>query len=188
MSDARALQVRHERAGCGYADDVVAGVGEGGELGPEQKGQGHVRRGDVDEQGLVQVVAPARRRRLTRRRRSSSMRIPPTTLRSKNASPSSTCTGERASRYGSVAPYGLARVPATAEAKRGHGPVGRRRGSQRLGIGEVSGLDPQPFTDQGDGAVELLVHRGFGKAIEEGVAVGVGADRDESRRHGVRQR
>ena len=104
VADAGALEVGHEGAGCGDADHVEAGGGERGELGPEQQGQAHVRRGDVDEQGLSQVVAPARRRRLTRRRRSSSMRIPPTTLRSKNSSPSSTCTGERARRYGSVAP------------------------------------------------------------------------------------
>ena len=80
-------------------------------------------------------------------------------------------------------------MPASAaEAKRApHGSVGRRRAGQRLGVGEVSGLDTQPLADQGDGAVELPVHRGGGQAIEEGVGVGVGADRDESRRDGVRQ-
>ena len=35
------------------------------------------------------------------------MRIPPTTLRSKKSSPSSTCTGERARRYGSVRSVGV---------------------------------------------------------------------------------
>src|SRR5258708_39364616 len=119
MPDAGALQIGHEGAGCGDPDHVEARCGEGGKLGPEQQGQAHVARRDVDEQGLRQVVAPAKRRRLTRRRRSSSMRIPPATLRAKKASPSSTCTGERARRYGSVPPYGLARVPArAAEAKR----------------------------------------------------------------------
>ncbi len=83
MADARALQFGHEGAGCGDADHVIAGGRERGQLGPEQQGQGHVRRGDVDQQGLPQVVAPAKRRRLTRRRRSSSIRIPPPTLRSK---------------------------------------------------------------------------------------------------------
>ena len=98
MADSGALEVGDVGAGCGDADHVVAGGGEGGELGPEQQRQAHVRRGHVDEQGLPQVVAPAKRRRLTRRRRSSSMRIPPATLRPKKASPSSTCTGERARR------------------------------------------------------------------------------------------
>ena len=67
--------------------------------------------GEADAGRTLQVVARGslrrgarRRRRLTRRRRSSSIRIPPTTLRSKKAIPSSTCTGERARRYGSVPP------------------------------------------------------------------------------------
>ena len=39
----------------------------------------------------------------------------------------------------------------------------------------MPGLDTQPLADEGDGAVELLVHRGGGQAIHEGMAVGVGA-------------
>ena len=59
--------------------------------------------------------------------------------------------------------------------------------AQRLGVGEVPALDTEPLADQGDGAVELRVHRVSGQSIEEGMGVGVGADRDESRRDGVRQ-
>ena len=43
------VELGHEGTGRGDSDDVVAGGGERGELRPEQQGQGHVRRRDVDE-------------------------------------------------------------------------------------------------------------------------------------------
>src|SRR6187431_3180543 len=114
VTDAERAQRFDVGSGCGYADDVETGLLERDELWTEQQREADVGRRHMGHQRSGHALAPRYRTRLASRRTSSSKRIPPRTLCRKNSRPSARCTGERAKRQGSVAPYRFGRVPASA--------------------------------------------------------------------------
>ncbi len=107
VADAAPLERVDVRPGRRGAQHLVAGGGEGLELGTEEPVEAHVGGGDVDQlrpsrppplgRGAHRV-APAYRRRLSTSRTRSSNHMPPATFRRNQRMPSLTWMGERANR------------------------------------------------------------------------------------------
>ena len=109
--------------------------------------------------------------------------MPPAALRTNQRCPSLAWTGERASRYGSVAPIrvGAGTRDGRGAETRSHGPFGGRRTEQGLGVREVARRAPDMLADQGDRPIELVVDLGFGQPVEQAVPVRVRTDVDPDR-------
>jgi len=94
--------------------------------------------------------------------------MPPSTFRSNQCRPSLTCTGERERRHGSVSPYRLGRVPASA--------IGFPTPREGLGVREVHRVGARLGADALDRTVELVGQLGPRHAVEQGVGVRVRAE------------
>ena len=165
VPDRRGVRGGDVRARRRHADHLVAGGARTLELRPEQQLEADVGRGDVDDDRAAcrrHVVAAAYRRRFeSPAQRRPRAPCPPAALRPNHRWPSLIWIGERARRYGSVAPVRVR--PGPGERGRTepgpHRPLGGGRSGTRLRVGEVERRPAELLADQLDRAVELVVDR-----------------------------